>query len=81
MQLYSLFFLIFLIITIAVYYLAGRIAPRFQWTVLLMASLVFYAYSGISHLAFIIKKTKATWACGLYFTRFNQQHKEQKKPP
>ena len=69
MQLYSLFFLIFLIITIAVYYLAGRIAPRFQWIVLLMASLVFYAYSGISHLAFIMVTAAATWACGLFFAR------------
>ena len=81
MQLYSLFFLIFLIITIAVYYLAGRIAPRFQWIVLLMASLVFYAYSGLSHLAFIMVTAAATWVCGLFFARFNQQYKKQKKVP
>ena len=46
MDLISLQFVVFLAVALVAYYAAGRFAPRFQWVVLLVASLVFYLIEG-----------------------------------
>ena len=46
MDLLSLSFVLFLAVSLAAYYLVGRICSRVQWLVLLAASLAFYCLVG-----------------------------------
>jgi len=58
MSFYSFTFTIFLLISLFVYYLAPK---RFQWLVLLFANTVFYAFSGIGNLVFILASSFITF--------------------
>ena len=60
MQFYSIAFIVFLAAALVVYYAVGKLAGKGQWIVLLVASLAFYAYSGLGHFLFI----GLTVACG-----------------
>ena len=75
MQLYSLQFVAFLCLSLAAYFALGRIAPRYQWTVLLAASLGFYVCTGWHNLFFILLTAGSSWAVGMAFDKFEQRSK------
>jgi len=54
MNLYSLGFVIFVAVSLGVYYLLGKTAKNKQWIVLLIASLVWYVSHGFSKLFYIV---------------------------
>lgn len=61
MSFVSLKFALFVIICLLVYYLMPK---RFRWTVLLVASYVFYAFCGIKYMPYIIVTTITTYFAG-----------------
>ena len=79
MQFYSIAFILFLAAALVVYYAVGKLAGKGQWIVLLVASLAFYAYSGLDHFLFIGLTAITTWAAGIAFARINAQVKEARK--
>ena len=58
----SAWFLLFAALTLLVYYLVPK---RYQWAVLLTASYVFYLFSGVAQLAFILGTTAVTYFSAL----------------
>ena len=79
MQLYSLQFVAFLCLSLAAYFALGRIAPRYQWTVLLAASLGFYACTGWHNLFFILLTAGSSWAVGMAFGKLEERSKAARK--
>ena len=61
----SFIFLVFLIGLLAVYVLTPN---RFKWTVLLLFSLIFYVYSGVDKLLFMLGTSLV-----VYFSAFRMQ--------
>jgi len=66
MSFVSIEFLIFLAVLLLVYYIVPK---RVQWAVLLLASLVFYAFAGVKFLAYIFGIAATTYAGGLLIGR------------
>ena len=56
-------FFFFLAAVVVVYYI---IPKRFQWAVLLAASYIFYLYSGIENVFFIVGTTLFTYLSALF---------------
>ena len=79
MQLYSLQFVAFLCLSLAAYFALGRIAPRYQWTVLLAASLGFYVCTGWHNLFFILLTAGSSWAVGMAFGKLEERSKAARK--
>lgn len=79
MQFYTLAFVIFLTVSLVVYYAVGRAAGRGQWVVLLAVSLVFYAFFGWQNFVFIGVVAASTWAGGLAFSHFDALSKQARK--
>ena len=73
MQLYSLQFVVFLTVLLAVYYALGRWAKRGQWVALLVGSMGFYLASGWQNLFFILLTATSTWAVGLAFAKLDAE--------
>ena len=73
MSLISAPFIVFLILTTAVYYLLP--VKKYQWVVLLAADLVFYLFSGWQYLAYILLTTLSSWAAGLRMEKQNRAAK------
>ena len=62
MELVSLQFVVFLVVALAAYYTAGRLAPTRQWWVLLASSLAFlFMAGGASALFFVAVVALITW--------------------
>lgn len=61
-----------LVIILAVFYFI--VPDRCKWVVLLLGSYVFYAFSGIKLLAFLIFTTGVTFIGGLFLGKINQAH-------
>lgn len=59
-----LFLLVFLPVTLLIYYLAGRYLVRIQPYVLLAANLIFYLSAGIGYLALLLLMTTVTFLAG-----------------
>ncbi len=78
MNLFSLEFIILLCILFVLYYLVPK---KLQWVCLLIASIVFYIYSGITNLIFIGITSFTTWAAGIMMSRFSKQFHVVKKAP
>ena len=76
MSLFSLEFLILLLTTFLLYYLMPK---KYQWLSLLGASLLFYTFSGISNLIFIVTTSFTTWYAGIRMQRLTAGFKEDKK--
>lgn len=79
MELFSLWFVCFLIISLAAYYITGKFASGYQWIVLLVASLVFYGWTGINNLAFIVFTSLTVWGGGVLCDRLSDSFAEKKK--
>lgn len=75
MTLLSNTFAVFLLATLAVYYICPK---RFQWMCLLAASIVFYAFSGIGNLAFITGSALVTFLAAAIVSNINAALKEKK---
>lgn len=76
MTLTSFSFLCFLLATVLVYYILPK---RFQWAVLLVASLVFYACSGgTGALAFLLYGILVTWLGALWVDRCPEGSKKRR---
>lgn len=78
MNLFSLEFVILLCILLIAYYVLPK---KVQWICLLTASIIFYAYSGITNLAFIGITSLTTWLAGIMMSRFAEQFRRTKKIP
>ena len=76
MNLFSLQFVVLLGITLLVYYIVPK---KYQWMVLLLASMIFYAFSGLENLLFIGTTSFSTWFAGRWMYRFTMEFKEAKK--
>ena len=61
-----------LVIILAVFYFI--VPDRCKWVVLLLGSYVFYAFSGIKLLAFLIFTTGVTFIGGLFLGKINREH-------
>ncbi|MCF0228509.1 MAG: MBOAT family protein [Parasporobacterium sp.] len=70
MSLVSIQFLLFLIILIIVYFIVPK---RLQWWVLLAANVVFYAFSGVSYLAYILITSAAAFIAGMALEKTSLQ--------
>ncbi|MCI6273558.1 MAG: MBOAT family protein [Coriobacteriaceae bacterium] len=79
MDLLSLSFILFLAVSLAAYYLVGRIAPRVQWVVLLAASLAFYCLVGRwQTLAYMLACAAVTWAAPLALARMDERRRAER---
>ncbi len=67
-------FFFFLALVIVAYYIVPK---RFQWAILLAASYIFYLYSGIEQVFFIVGTTLFTYCSGLFMQSL--RNKNQKK--
>ena len=67
----SFAFFVFVTITAAVYFLFP--AKKYQWTVLLIASYIFYLMAGYKYAAFIILTTVSTYCSALWINRIIEQ--------
>ena len=65
-------FLVLAGLTVVLYYLAPR---RFQWILLLAASMVFYLAGGFQALVWLLGVILVTWGCGLLLDRQNRRRK------
>lgn len=70
MSFLSIAFLLFLLATAAVYFL---VPGKYRWVVLLVASYIFYAISGVKYLAYILLTTVTTYFAGRFI------HKEHRR--
>ncbi|MBQ9067475.1 MAG: MBOAT family protein, partial [Eggerthellaceae bacterium] len=76
MNLYSLQFVLFLVASLAAYYVVWRVAGKWQWVVLLVARMGFYLATGWQNLFFILFTAATTFAVGLAFGRLDGQAKQ-----
>lgn len=63
-------FIVFVLVSLLVYY---RIPKRFQWMVLLAASLGFYSTGGAGAMAYLLFTTLTTWLAGRVLGTLNEQ--------
>ncbi len=56
----------FLLLLLALYYLLPK---QFQWRLLLVGSMVFYAFAGPKYLLYIAATILSTWGCGVWMQR------------
>lgn len=73
MNLLSINFLLFLLVSLVLYYLVPK---KLQWLVLLMASYFFYALSGIKYFAYLIVTTLSTYLIAKKIQSINDDIKE-----
>ena len=69
----SFYFLVFVLITLFVYYIVQK---RFQWIVLLCANIYFYAYAGLGGILFIAATICTTYIGARYIDADKQKTKE-----
>ena len=75
MSFYTFTFALFLLISLFVYYVAPK---RFQWLVLLSANTVFYVFSGIGNLVFILTSSFITFLAAKIISDMNESLKIKK---
>ena len=71
----SINFLIFVTVTILVYFLFPKKFKDYQWTVLLLASYVFYLCAGIQYVGFILFTTTSTFLGALWMDKMAKSSK------
>ena len=69
-------FVVFVAILFVLYFSTYYVAPKFQWTVLLVASWVFYAFASIKYTAFLMFSTMATWLFPLLYAKVGKKKKK-----
>lgn len=79
-ELFSLKFLLFVLVLLVAYYGIGRIAPKRQWVILLVASLGFYLIMGSwQTLLLMVGMSLITWVGALQMERLDKQCAEERK--
>lgn len=73
----SLNFILFVALTVLVYFLFPL--KKQKWTVLLVASYVFYLFAGYKYVAFILFTTVSTYLFALWINRIGEKSKETLK--
>ena len=76
MNLFSAAFIIFIIALLVLYYTIFR---KKQWVCLLLFSIAFYAYSGISNLIFMAVTGVSVFVGGIWLMRFSAQYHKIRK--
>lgn len=76
MNLYSIQFVLFLIIALVCYY---TVCKEKQWICLLAANLVFYFWTGSVNMIFILATSVSTWIGSRYFQKCTEDYKKIKK--
>lgn len=76
MNLFSLEFIILLIVLLIAYYVVPK---KVQWICLLVAGIVFYAYSGMQNLVLIGITSFTTWYAGILMAKLVSKFKAEKK--
>lgn len=76
MNLLSVAFILFVTVLFILYYTVFR---KKQWICLLLFSMAFYAYSGISNLIFIAITGFSVFVGGIWLVRFSKQYQEIRK--
>lgn len=79
MTLFSLRFAAFLLVLFPAYFLFPKKYKKHQWTVLLLASYVFYAFAGLDVMIFLVVTTVTTWFGALKLGQANARYKAQAK--
>ena len=74
MSLTSFNFLVFLAITVVLYYIVPK---RFQWLLLLIASYAFYLFSSVKAVFFILATTVISYAAGRVMQGIRDDYKKQ----
>jgi len=70
----SLSFLVFLTVVIVAYYLVPK---KYQWTILLVASYVFYLFSGVSQVLYLVWTTLFSYGSALLMQRIRDRFKDK----
>lgn len=70
----SLEYLIFLVVTFILYYL---VKPKYRHLILLLASYIFYGYSGIKNIFILLSVTIITYYCGNYISKSKNEYKKR----
>ncbi len=73
MELYSLRFFTFLMLSLLAYYLAGFIRPKAQWCVLLCASLISYLIVNAHSMIFILSTALTVWAGAMWLSSLSRR--------
>ncbi len=76
MELFSVAFLVFLLISIFLYYTVFR---QKQWICLLIVSIVFYVWTGYQNALFILFTSATTYVAGILMTRMSDQFEAVKE--
>lgn len=76
MELYSLKFVLFLLLALIMYYSVFR---KKQWICLLIANMVFYAWSGLENLLFIFITALTTFCGGVLLARLEDKYQLVKR--
>lgn len=76
MEIYSLQFLLLLVVTLWVYYTVGK---KYQWICLLVASGLFYLWTGSGNLCFIFVTGFTTWLGAKWLTKLADEFTKIKK--
>ncbi len=71
----SIKFLIFVTVTILVYFLFPKKWKEYKWTVLLLASYVFYLFAGVQYVGFILFTTASTFFGALWMDKMSKSSK------
>ena len=79
MSLFSIRFAIFLTVLFPAYFLFPKRYEKYQWTVLLLASYMFYAFAGVDVMAFLVVTTVTTWFGALKLGQTNARYKARAK--
>ena len=78
MQLYSLEFVLFVLILLLIYYTVGK---ERQWICLLIGSLAFYAAFGPAHLIYILLTSFSIYLAGRGMGILAEEHERKRKAP
>ncbi len=73
MSFISIDFALFVTAALAVYYLVPK---KIRWIVLLIASYVFYAWTGIGNLAYILVTTVSAYVCAIFIEKRTAEQKK-----
>ncbi len=79
MAFYSVAFLIFITVFIGLHELAGRLLPRRQWTVRLLAGVVFFGYISGVKIIFLLCSALSIWGGALLMSRSAPSDRKKRK--
>ncbi|WP_306672235.1 hypothetical protein [Clostridium botulinum] len=65
-------FWVFLLVAITTYYILPK---RYQWICLLISSYVFYTYTGIKTIGYILFTTITIWSGSLFISKIEEEKK------